>query len=172
MQLKKLEREQRKLLHKPFGKIMRAQDIAHLLMKTRKKVVSVGDICSFGLIGEGVVPHISICDGKSLRRKVRAGITSKIREHYAKRYHIKNPRGTINEDALLIIGLALRDKQGSYIYVDGEEDLLALAAMMKCRKGNAVVYGQPGQGIVYVDINQKIKEKARRIFRKMDIVNV
>lgn len=168
MRARKLLEEQRELLHRPFGKVMRACDAAVKLRKEKGKVVSVGDICSFNLIEHGFVPHISIGDGKSLREKIDDKIPSAIKSHYLKEYHIKNCAGTLSENAMLVLEFAIADRQGSYIQVDGEEDLLALAAIMKCKVGDVVVYGQPGQGIVYVKVSQKAKKTAKGIYSKME----
>ncbi len=170
MSARKLGEKQRELLHRPFGKVMRACDAAVKLKKAKKNVVSVGDICSFNLIEYGFIPHISIGDGKSLREKISTDITCAIKSNYQKEYHVKNHAGTLNDSAMLILEFALLDKQGCYIEVDGEEDLLALAAMMKCKTGEIVVYGQPGQGMVYVKIDSKVKARAKAVFDKMKVV--
>ena len=36
--------------------------------------------------------------------------------------------------------------------------------MMKCKTGEIVVYGQPGQGMVYVKIDSKVKARAKAVF--------
>ncbi|MCX8199922.1 MAG: GTP-dependent dephospho-CoA kinase family protein [Candidatus Micrarchaeota archaeon] len=162
------------VLRKPFGKVMGARDAARLIMhmrgRAKGRVVSVGDICSLGLIDEGAIPTISICDGKSLRKKLGAHITRKIRRRYRKVYCVRNDAGTISESAMLAIESALAGNTQCYIHVDGEEDMLALAAIIKCRRGDVVVYGQPGEGLVYIKVGPAVKKRARAIFNRMKTI--
>jgi uncharacterized protein (UPF0218 family) len=47
------------------------------------------------------------------------------------------------------------------VFVDGEEDLLALPIFALARDQSVVLYGQPLEGIVVVKIDNKLKEKAQ-----------
>ncbi|MEM3364464.1 MAG: DUF359 domain-containing protein [Candidatus Micrarchaeia archaeon] len=160
----------RKKLRRPFGKVMQTKQVISSLKKAHGKIVCVGDICSLALIREGIIPAISICDGRSLRRSVRKSLTREILQNYNKVYHVRNAAGMISEAARIALESALAGKDTCCISVDGEEDLLALVAIMKCRKGDIVIYGQPGEGLVYIRVGPTVKAKARAIFRKMKII--
>ena len=58
------------------------------------------------------------------------------------------------------------------IIVDGEEDLAALAAIKTAPENSIVFYGQPGEGLVKVCVDEKIKEEVQGIIKRMDDVGV
>ena len=62
---------------------------------------------------------------------------------------------------------ALRQKQRVKIVVDGEEDLLALVALLHAPLNALVVYGQPYEGIVAVKVTKRKRQEARRIMEAM-----
>jgi uncharacterized protein (UPF0218 family) len=44
--------------------------------------------------------------------------------------------------------------------VEGEEDLLTLVAMAVAPLGSFVIYGQPGEGLVVVEVDDAAKNRA------------
>jgi uncharacterized protein (UPF0218 family) len=52
--------------------------------------------------------------------------------------------------------------------VDGEEDLLALVAVLSAPEDALVVYGQPHVGIVVVKVTEETREKMRHIVDAME----
>ncbi len=56
------------------------------------------------------------------------------------------------------------------ILVAGEEDLLTLAAVWLAPLGSLVVYGQPHQGVVTVEVTAQKKREAEKIFGLMEKV--
>ncbi len=168
MTAKKLTAELRGLLKTPLGPVMDNEEAVLAVKQYVERLITVGDICSYELIMRGIVPHVSIYDGRSLRQGVNHNIVELIERHYAKKHHVKNERGTINEDAIAVIERALADAQNSCIMVDGEEDLLALVAIMKGREGDIVVYGQPNAGAVFVKVDAEVKRKAKMIYDRME----
>jgi len=53
------------------------------------------------------------------------------------------------------------------IFVRGEEDLAAVPAMLMAPEGSAVLYGQPDQGVVLVQITESKKEEIRDLLTKI-----
>ena len=53
--------------------------------------------------------------------------------------------------------------------MDGEEDLLALAAVLFAPFGSMVVYGQPKQGIVVIDVTEDSKRRIHDIVERMEV---
>ena len=47
------------------------------------------------------------------------------------------------------------------IYVDGEEDLAVIPLVIASDEGSIILYGQPGEGVVFREVDQEAKEKAR-----------
>jgi uncharacterized protein (UPF0218 family) len=54
-------------------------------------------------------------------------------------------------------------QQGGAILIRGEEDLCALAFILEAGENDAIVYGQPGRGIVMVVPGHEVKEKIRKM---------
>ena len=53
------------------------------------------------------------------------------------------------------------------IYVEGEEDLLALPCIVESPDGGLVLYGQPSQGLVVVETQPAVKKEAELIMGRM-----
>ena len=51
--------------------------------------------------------------------------------------------------------------------VDGEEDLLALPAVLSSPEKSIVVYGQPGEGIVLVRVSAQSKKQVSKFVEQM-----
>ena len=84
--------------------------------------------------------------------------------------HIKNPQGTITGEAITAVREALESDDHFHIIVDGEEDLLALIAVLYAPERSLVVYGQPYEGIVVVEVTSGKKDKAMEILKTMKTV--
>jgi uncharacterized protein (UPF0218 family) len=153
----------REKLKKPFGKL-------HPDIKSAKKdisgyVIAVGDKVSIGLITAGIQPDICLIDGKTKRQEI--AIPDEIRKSGAVEIKVKNPAGTIAAEAVSAIRSAIRSGRKTNIFVDGEEDLLALPAMIDAPKNAVIIYGQPDEGVVVVKSDLKTKAKAKKILDEM-----
>lgn len=156
----------------PFGILIQgsfAETINKLedIVKREKppKIISVGDTVSRNLHEHGIIPQLSITDNKSMRKKIQPKI------YPAKSLvHVKNPQGTITEEAITAIHDALQDNKQTHILVDGEEDLLTLIAVVHAPENALVVYGQPCEGIVIVKATPAKKADAERILESMKTV--
>ena len=129
------------------------------------KIVSVGDTVSLNLYKNQMKPQLSITDNKRLRKKVKPKVFADMNV-----VHIKNPQGTITEEAISVIREALKSDEPVHIIVDGEEDLLVLIAVLYTPEKSLVVYGQPYEGIVVVEVTAKKKTEAMEILKAMKTV--
>ena len=84
--------------------------------------------------------------------------------------YVKNPPGTITEEAIVAIKEALESPKHVHILVDGEEDLLVLIAVFYAPEKSLVVYGQPYEGIVVVKVTSEKKAEAAEILKAMKTV--
>ncbi len=66
-----------------------------------------------------------------------------------------------------IISEAFEKKDSTKIFVDGEEDLITLAVITTAPNGTLVVYGQPGEGMVFVEVDDDIKDKVNNFLEEM-----
>lgn len=127
-------------------------------------IVSVGDAVSESLIKNNVFPDVFIVDNKVMRKSI-----TPISTEVDKTMHVKNPPGTLTEEALENVQEALKDReQKTRILVDGEEDLLALPAVLYAPENSLVVYGQPRIGIVAVKATKQKKKRVSQIIEAMD----
>ena len=81
--------------------------------------------------------------------------------------HVNNPQGTITQEAISAVKAALEKNEHTHIVVNGEEDLLALIAVLYAPENAVVVYGQPHEGIVVVKVTSDRKEQAKQFLNAM-----
>jgi hypothetical protein len=82
--------------------------------------------------------------------------------------HVKNPKATITDEAITAIRDSLREANRVKIVVNGEEDLLALIAVLYAQEDSFVVYGQPYEGIVVIKATQAKKAEVAEILKIME----
>lgn len=130
------------------------------------QVISVGDIVTRNLQERKIIPFLSITDNKSMREKLPS-----LKVACKKVLYVKNPSGTITEEAIKIIQGALEKEEQTQIIVEGEEDLLTLVAVLYAPEGFLVVYGQPQKGIVVVKVTPEKRAEAKKLFDSMKLIN-
>ena len=163
--------EMRSKFKEPFGTLIQGSVIETMnkLKETLQKekpaiIVSVGDTVSRNLHAYGINPQLSITDNKSMRKTVTP--QTFVSKTLVK---VKNPQGTITEEAIEAVCSALQGKKQIHLLVEGEEDLLTLIAVLYAPENALVIYGQPLQGIVIVNVTRKKKADAARILKLMEV---
>lgn len=131
----------------------------------KKSVISVGDKVTDGLITRGIAPLLCVYDGKTKREEI--SIPDSISKYGAEYARVKNPAGEITSEAFKVLTDAFTSKKKTKIFVEGEEDLLTLAAIHLAPIGSYVIYGQPDAGAVLVEVNAKTKDFVEKIFAEM-----
>lgn len=154
----------RKKLKKPLGRLVSNLDEIHDALISRY-IISVGDKITESLLERKILPEICVYDGRIKRIKIE--IPEVIKKFHAHEIHIKNPRGHLSQDAFKAIGEALASEVRTKIVVDGEEDLITLVAINLSPLNTLVLYGQPDEGIVVVEVNDNIKKKVEKILERM-----
>jgi GTP-dependent dephospho-CoA kinase len=168
-------------LRKPFGTLLVDKDITKQkiksFLKNAKTVVSVGDATTDRLVSFGILPDLSVIDGKE--RRLRRGtitrtsyyLSSSFRQRYYKIRELRclNPPGSISREAISVLQDALRVSEPVTVIVEGEEDMLALPIFTLVPNNSVVMYGQPLEGIVLVKINAKIRKKAKDLMDRIGI---
>ena len=159
-------------LKKPIGTMIRgsfAETMKIFKDMTEKEkpavIISVGDTVSKNLEENHVFPQLSIVDNRVMRRNIQPiPLTAE------KTIHIKNPPGTITEEALRAVQEALKSNCRVKIVVDGEEDLLTLIAVLYSPENSFVIYGQPYEGVVVVKATNEKKAEVALILKAMENV--
>ncbi|MDI9644298.1 MAG: DUF359 domain-containing protein [Candidatus Verstraetearchaeota archaeon] len=170
MGLLKLPEELRLELSKCQGKLLSgtprenvANAVEHVRSKSPPKVVVVGDFTLREFIDFGFLPDVAIFDNRSRRSEFRqVGLSPTA--------VVRNPPGTITDEAISSIRDGLASDRQSAILVEGEEDLLALPAILLSPVGSIVVYGIPGIGMAIVEATPEMKEKVKAMLEKFERV--
>ncbi|HME18197.1 MAG TPA: DUF359 domain-containing protein [Nitrososphaerales archaeon] len=130
-------------------------------------VVTVGDRVTETIGKMGRVPDVQIVDGRENRVERRLPDVPCRRT-----IRVRNPPATITEDAIAGIREAFKGGKRTRVLVDGEEDLLAIPAIVLAPASAAVYYGQPGVGIVMVKVTPASRTRNRALLARMDAVGV
>ena len=158
-----LTKELRKKLKRPIGRLLKK--IGNV---GKARVIAIGDIASYNLLQNGITPQVIVYDNKVKRKPVAKKIKALLDNLGWKTFRITNKRGTLSEEAWIVIEEGLRKR--SKIIVNGEEDLLVLPAVLLAKKGDLVFYGQPNKGIVLIRVSAKKKEEVKKLVDQMEVV--
>ena len=126
---------------------------------SEKIIVTVGDATSELLIKMGLIPFLQIVDGKEKRHERDLPISDSV----VTTMNCKNPAGEITQQSMDTIKKSLDSKPPIRIIVDGEEDLLVMPVCLFAPENCVVMYGQPDEGLVIVEITSQIRQKVQNI---------
>nr|WP_230198593.1 GTP-dependent dephospho-CoA kinase family protein [Halopiger goleimassiliensis] len=151
-------------LKEPMGPI--ETDADRLLAEVDGPLIAVGDVVTYHLLRAGRPPDVALVD----ERTKRDAVDEEIRETVTESTHLEvvNPPATISEAVVeaLLEGLA-RDEPTT-ILVEGEEDLVALPAIVAAPEGASVVYGQPDEGMVHVKVAEDLRSDVRELLERFE----
>lgn len=164
MVLVRLPEEMRGELKEPLGPVF--SEVVGDRLKGR--VVTIGDIVTYHFLEAGVFPDVAVVDGKTERTDVEEAIVKRWRE-IPEVARVENKAGTITHGLIEALRQALERDGSGRIEVVGEEDLAALPAIIVADEGDTVVYGQPGEGMVYVEVTEEVRQEVLRLLRRMDV---
>ena len=158
-----LPEDLRPALRKPFGDVLTGEALADRIRSLNPgKVVAVGDYVYRSLVELSVTPDVAILDGRVMRTQVgypELGDRTIFR--------VKNPKGMITREAWKAVVEALNTPGRTAVLVDGEEDLLAIPAVIHAPDGSVVVYGQPGEGAVVMVVDEGLRSEALKVVGRM-----
>jgi Uncharacterized protein conserved in archaea len=157
-------------LRKPLGRVFSSTKELIKFIKEKKSafIFSVGDIISYYLIKNKISPHLLIFDLKTKRGKVDEKVKKTLKNIFPNK--IVNQPGTISKKAFLTIKtdvekiLSKNEKQK--VFVEGEEDLLAIPLILFSPLSSLVFYGHWQLGVVAVGVDEGIKNKVLKLLRK------
>ena len=127
-------------------------------------VITVGDRTTENMLQLGLKPQIQIIDGLEKRNQRIAPIDDTINTKLS----CRNPPGEITEESIQIIKKAFSSEPPVRIVVDGEEDLLVVPVCIFAPENSIVMYGQPNEGLVIVQITPEIQAKVQKILDAMN----
>lgn len=136
-------------------------------------VITVGDVCTEKLIASGIIPNIAITDERTTRHS-RTPITVPD----AVELRATNPPGMITREAWMVIQEAITRLAENitpiHLRITGEEDLLTIPAVLEAPTKAFVIYGQPDlegrtkRGLVYIEVSDEIKRRAKGFIALME----
>ncbi|MEW6222096.1 MAG: GTP-dependent dephospho-CoA kinase family protein [Candidatus Hadarchaeota archaeon] len=161
----KLPEGMRTRLQRPMGQLFGSvqEALSHIRGKP-PRLITVGDRVTVDFILAGARPDLVIVDMKVMRTEAEAKIKEAIESFKAKIVRVKNPAGSITPELVKAIETA---EPPTKIIVDGEEDLAALPAVLSAPLGAIVVYGQPKEGLVVIEVTVDKKREFSVIVEKM-----
>ncbi len=171
----RITEEVRRIVSKPIGLLFRG-DCADTIIKAVRDArffACVGDIVSYYALELDLKPDIIVFDGRTLRKSTDLNILRIIdlkTEGY-KSLEAVNPAGCITEDLIEKLHEAVRlilDGFRVKLFVKGEEDLSVLPLVVLLPKDSIVLYGQPNEGIVRVDVNDEKKGYIFELLERME----
>lgn len=124
---------------------------------------SVGDISSRNLIEAGIEPDIVVVDRRVMRVDIE---TIDLGDRVTIR--TRNLPGTIDAEAWGALDEAVTLKRRVAVIVEGEEDLLVLPLIALMPLGSLIAYGQPGEGLVVVEVTERRKRWAEGFMKRME----
>lgn len=132
------------------------------MLEGSKKIITVGDATTERLLTFGITPDIAVIDGVE-RRSLRDYSIN----YPAIEMLCTNPAGMISRGAVQVLQSALETPSPVMVIVEGEEDMLALPLFTMAPKGSAVLYGQPLEGIVLVNITEEKQNQAKDLMNRI-----
>jgi len=119
----------------------------HGVLSRYSMLLCVGDVVSRQCYhsGGGRNLLVLVVDGKTRRSvRVESGFDD------LEKIRVSNPRGTLSGEAEEVLCRLARERGRWLVEVDGEEDMIALAAVECAPPEAAVVYGVPGVGATII----------------------
>lgn len=133
-------------------------------------IIAVGDETTLNFLKKGVVPKLSIVDLKVGRKKIFDSIYDLGFSKGQSFATIENPPSTINKALTGAVNNYFHDGDSHSFVINilGEEDLAVLPATILAPLGYCVLYGQPGQGVILVNVTEEKKAEFLQILSRLD----
>jgi len=160
-----LPEDLRKELKKPLGVVKKDfEEIANFIRERNPpRIVSVGDFVSVKLLEKEIFPDILVIDFKIERADVLQPVLNMLRNAPYQETRIKNAAGTLNPALWDIFEKASGKMR---VIVEGEEDLVTIPAVLTSPIGSIVIYGQPGEGTVIIEVTEEKKREFEKILKR------
>ncbi len=149
----------RSTLAEPFGPVYTTQELQVALKSHRGPVLAVGDHVSLTLKELGISPRLFVCDYHTQRGQNVQQYQDALSNWGDNVLQVTNPPATLTREAWNAIRRAVEGKVITRIEVEVEEDLLGIPCFLEAPPGSVVLYGMPGQGVVWVEVNQEVRER-------------
>lgn len=164
-------------MRKPLGIVIKGGDNEHKKVAKEAKtvihkmnptvIITVGDIATESLKQQGLTSHIQVIDLKTKRKDLIS--TSSKKSDVSK---IRNNAGSITKNAVKVFHKKLQEflysNDNQLLLIHGEEDLLALPAILLAPLGSIVIYGQFNEGLILVTVTSDIKDTVEEMIKHFE----
>lgn len=129
----------------------------------KNRIIIVGDIVTDTFLKHGWPFDLAIYDRRTLREAYTSQEISPAMHAAAQR--VANPAGSISFELAQWLRAYFRSlyekkvskAQSEFLYIEGEEDLTTVAAVILAPLGSTIVYGQPHEGMVQLVVTEALK---------------
>jgi GTP-dependent dephospho-CoA kinase len=167
----------RPLLQKPMGQLIHGREeyledaiticMDHMRKEVPFRIITVGDIVTSSFNKAGVAIDLAIIDFKVKRKEKFSTLKDLGFVQSRPNMTVENPTGMLTGKAMKAVANA---KFPAVIQVMGEEDLLALPAVLAAPLRSFVYYGQPNEGIVLFEVTEEKKAEIKELISQFDKV--
>ncbi|MCK5016617.1 MAG: DUF359 domain-containing protein [Candidatus Peribacteraceae bacterium] len=155
---------------RPFGKLIKGADFEETskkaidIIKENSITVTVGDPTTYFIDKNGLSPTIAIVDGMEKKKKFPLKIRFK-----GEKVKVENPKGHITVDLWKAVekAISIAPDKSTMIQVEGEEDLAVLPCIVHLPIGSYILYGQFDEGLVFVEVDEKKKQRAKALIENI-----
>lgn len=134
-------------------------------------ITSVGDVVTFNLVSNNLLPDIAVIDRKTKRAKKLD--FKDLEKSFDLILYVRNPPSTLTVQALGILNLAsiavLKGKR-VLIVVDGEEDLLVIPLIFYLPPGSIIVYGLIDTALVALPVTSYLKKSILKFVKDYFVI--
>lgn len=159
-----LTQEQRSKLTHPFGELI--NNFSKWYKKqviSPDKLITVGDVITKSCNELGIRQKIAVIDFHTQRKRTFTHNRELGFEGNEKVFPVGNPKSHVTAALFQLtkhIFSTLSQHKRIIVEVEGEEDLSVLPFLLAAPLGFIILYGQPQQGVVRIDVTEETKEKA------------
>jgi hypothetical protein len=174
-----LSEEVRQKLKKPQGILIAGDPEDHKKIVSKlKKVIAAIEPIVISTVGDevtklcnkiGIKPNLAIFDFKVKRIRIYKNLSDLgfPVTNSSFNFRVINPAGYITRTSVSAIKKSyqgiIKDGKQRLIKIIGEDDLAAVAAILLAPLGTVVLYGQPTEGVVVVEVTEEKKEELMKL---------
>ena len=133
-------------------------------IKENTFVITVGDRTTEKMMAFDLIPSLQIIDGQE--KRVKRNLPQN--QNFSTVLRCDNPAAEITFQSIEIIKKGFKSKTPVRIIVNGEEDLLVLPVCIFAPENSIVLYGQPNEGLVIVEVTPEIRNKTQKLLELME----
>ena len=157
----------REQFKKPLGTLIQDADPEKdkIIKKiySESSVITVGDRTTETLLNLGLIPQIQVVDGLEKRKPHEIPVIVTLNTELT----CENPSAEITDESVSTIKKAFSSEPPVRIIVNGEEDLLVLPICIHAPDNSIIMYGQPNEGLVIIQITPDIRAKIQKLLDLM-----